>query len=168
MKSKLTLALIAILITGALASGVLWLLPKNAIPESDIEKRLKTPELIPQITWRMLNSFDYNTNIGPAELMALDGELVKIPGYVVSLSDSWSELDEFLLVPDGQACIHVPPPPPNLIVTVTLRQPASMDEVFNPSWVYGIFRIEDTYSVHGGSSYTLDGVKIEKFEYDGY
>ena len=170
MKSKIIITLVVVLVGSAVAYGVLqsdFGADDDSI-ESIIEQQLKTPELIPEISWNTLYKYDYNTNEGPADLMALDGQLVKIPGYVVPLSDNYSELDEFLLVPDGQACIHVPPPPPNLIVAVNLRQALPMEEVSNPSWVYGIFRIEETYSVHGGSSYTMDAVQVKEFVWDGY
>lgn len=137
-------------------------------PETLVQDRLKTPELIPELSWRTLYEYDYQNNKGPEELMSLDGELVKIPGYIVPLSSDYSKLEEFLLVPDGQSCIHVPPPPPNLIVTVNLRESVPMDEVGNPSWIYGIFKVEDSYSVHGGSSFKLDGVKVEEFIFEGY
>lgn len=137
-------------------------------PETHIQDRLKTPELIPELSWRTLYEYDYQNNEGPEELMSMDGELVKIPGYIVPLSSDYSKLEEFLLVPDGQSCIHVPPPPPNLIVTVNLREPVPMDEVGNPSWIYGIFKVEESHSVHGGSSFRLDGVKVEEFVFEGY
>ena len=66
------------------------------------------------------------------------------------------------------SCIHVPPPPPNLIVTVNLREAVPMEEVYNPSWIYGIFKVEESFSVHGGSSFKLDGVQVEEFDLYGY
>nr|WP_242469557.1 DUF3299 domain-containing protein [Rhabdochromatium marinum] len=41
---------------------------------------------------------------------ALDGQRVKLPGFVVPLEFDFDELSEFLLVPYYGACIHVPPP----------------------------------------------------------
>ena len=49
----------------------------------------------------------------------LDGQEVKLPGYVVPLNvDPSQRVTEFLLVPYFGACIHVPPPPSNQIVHV--------------------------------------------------
>ena len=168
MKAKIIL--IAVILVGASVAtyGFLTDWQFSSSPESEIEKQLKNPDSIPTVSWNTLYKYDYQNKVGPEEIMALDGKLVKIPGYIVPLTDNWSELDDFLLVPDGQACIHVPPPPPNLIVAVSLRNVVPMEEVFNPSWVIGIFRIEETFSVHGGSSYTLDGIKLEEFEFDDY
>ena len=42
---------------------------------------------------------------------ALDGQAVKLPGFVVPLDFEGKKVSEFLLVPYFGACIHVPPPP---------------------------------------------------------
>ncbi|OHC44405.1 MAG: hypothetical protein A3J25_09630, partial [Pseudomonadales bacterium RIFCSPLOWO2_02_FULL_63_210] len=50
----------------------------------------------------------------------LDGQAVKLPGYIVPLDvTDEGRVTEFLLVPYFGACIHVPPPPSNQIVHVT-------------------------------------------------
>ena len=41
---------------------------------------------------------------------AMDGQNIRLPGFVVSLDGGPGELREFLLVPYFGACIHVPPP----------------------------------------------------------
>ena len=65
-----------------------------------------------EVKWEQLLTLDYKTGTAPDELKIYDGKRVKIAGFVVPLSDSFSVLDEFILVPDGQSCIHIPPPPP--------------------------------------------------------
>ena len=113
----------------------------------------------------MLQEFNHKTGKGPEELMAMDGMIVKIPGFVVPLTDDYSELQDFLLVPNAQACIHVPPPPPNLIVTVKLREAIPADQTSNPAWIIGRFKIDPTESQYGGSSYKVDAMKMEKYDY---
>ena len=169
MKVKIIIAVVVIL--GGLGTyGYFYMgsATTEDTPDSVIMDRLANPELIPELSWNMLYKYDYQNNKGPDDLMAMDGQLVKIPGYIVPLSSDYSKLEEFLLVPDGQSCVHVPPPPPNLIVTVNLREAVPMDEVSNPSWIYGIFKVEESVSVHGGSSFRLDGVKVEEFDLYGY
>ena len=48
----------------------------------------------------------------------LDGETIRMPGYVLPLEFDGSKVKEFLLVPFVGACIHTPPPPANQIVHV--------------------------------------------------
>lgn len=141
---------------------------KGGSSSVSVGEALKNPDDIPKLDWRMLYAFDPETGKGPSELLALDGEVLKVPGYIVPLTDDYSNLQEFLLVPDAQACIHVPPPPPNLIVTVKLRKPIPSNEVSNPAWVTGIFKISTSKSEHGESSYKLDAVRMERFTRRGW
>ena len=52
----------------------------------------------------------------------LNGQRVRIPGYLLPLEVSATKVTEFLLVPYIGACIHVPPPPPNQIIYVKIGQ----------------------------------------------
>lgn len=126
---------------------------------------INNTDKLPKIDWNMLYRYDFETKKGPDELLKLDGKAVRIAGYIVPLTDNYAILDQFLMVPDAQACIHVPPPPPNLIIQVKLKKPLPISEVSNPAWVSGIFKIETTSSQHGSAAYTLDARKMEKFTY---
>ena len=67
----------------------------------------------------------------------LDGQSVRMPGYLLPLEFSGKEVTEFLLVPYVGACIHTPPPPPNQIVHVKADKPVANVTVFSPVWVTG-------------------------------
>ena len=67
----------------------------------------------------------------------LDGETVRMPGYILPLEFSGKDVTEFLLVPYVGACIHTPPPPPNQIVHVKADKPVANVTVFAPIWVTG-------------------------------
>lgn len=116
-----------------------------------------------EINWKLLHKLDYKKNYAPKELKIMHGRMVKLPGFLVPLSYNHSELDEFLLVPDGRSCVHVPPPPPNLIVYVKLKSPIPVKDAYNPAWVTGVLEIETTKSKHGASSYKMTGMKVEKY-----
>ena len=120
---------------------------------------------IPDIRWETLYKFDYETGKGPKELMDLDGKLVKVPGYIVPLTENAAIIKEFILVPDSLPCVHVPPPS-NLIANVVLRNVLPADEVGKLSWVIGIFKIEKTEHQYGGSSYSIDAIDLEDFDFD--
>ncbi|HKQ24294.1 MAG TPA: DUF3299 domain-containing protein [Burkholderiales bacterium] len=68
---------------------------------------------------------------------ALDGQTVRIPGYLLPLEFSGKDITEFLLVPWVGACIHTPPPPPNQIVHVKSDKPVANVALFAPIWVTG-------------------------------
>lgn len=67
----------------------------------------------------------------------LNGQMIRIPGYLLPLEFSGKQVTEFLLVPWVGACIHTPPPPPNQIVHVKPGQPVAMSGMFEPVWVSG-------------------------------
>ena len=68
---------------------------------------------------------------------SLDGQTVRMPGYVLPLEFSGKEVTEFLLVPYVGACIHTPPPPANQIVHVKADKPVANVTVFSAVWVTG-------------------------------
>jgi hypothetical protein len=94
---------------------------------------------------------------------AIDGAMVRIPGYIVPLEDGKTGLKEFLLVPYFGACIHTPPPPSNQIIYVK-PQPApkgfhSMDTV----WVSGKLKTLRSDTMMGASSYRMDAQLVETY-----
>jgi hypothetical protein len=74
-----------------------------------------------EVDWRMLGELDYISGKASGELATLDGKMVRIPGFMVPLEDNQKKVKEFLLVPSPQACIHVPPPPPNQMVLIEMQ-----------------------------------------------
>jgi hypothetical protein len=67
----------------------------------------------------------------------LNGQIVRLAGYLLPLEYSGKLVSEFLLVPWVGACIHTPPPPPNQIVHVTTDKPVEYTGLFKPVWVTG-------------------------------
>jgi uncharacterized protein len=68
---------------------------------------------------------------------AIDGKLIRIPGYVLPLEFSGTKVTEFLLVPWVGACIHTPPPEPNQIVYVKPDKAFEIRRMFDAVWVTG-------------------------------
>jgi hypothetical protein len=92
---------------------------------------------------------------------ALDGQLIKLPGYIVPLNSSEEgRVTEFLLVPYYGACIHVPPPPPNQIVHVKTELGVTMDSLFQPFWVEGPLKVEATSTDLAEAGYQMSANKI--------
>lgn len=94
---------------------------------------------------------------------ALDGQAVRIPGYVVPLEEGNDGIKEFLLVPYFGACIHSPPPPANQIVLVKPDKPVafkSMDAV----WVSGLLKTARQENQEMGvSGYRIEGGLVAKY-----
>ena len=57
----------------------------------------------------------------------LDGQLIRLSGYLLPLDLSGTAVTDFLLVPYIGACIHAPPPPPNQIVHAVTTSPTPFE-----------------------------------------
>jgi hypothetical protein len=113
------------------------------------------------------SALDYMPQIGTFNVVQeLDGERVRIPGYVLPFEYSESgKITEFLLVPYFGACIHTPPPPPNQLVYVTAETPTALGNQWDAIWATGVLRTKSNMNDLGDAAYTLE---IESWEtYNG-
>ena len=104
----------------------------------------------------------------------LNGQQVRIPGYLLPLETSDTKVTEFLMVPYIGACIHVPPPPPNQIVHVKIVQKGGyrVKTMYEPVWVSGEISVKsmvkDLYLVDGSAGvnigYTMQANRIEPYK----
>lgn len=94
----------------------------------------------------------------------MDGQNIKLPGFVVPLELENRTIREFLLVPYFGACIHVPPPPTNQVVYVQspTEQPYQGAQ-FDTVWVSGTLRVEQFSSELGDAGYRLEASSIEPY-----
>jgi hypothetical protein len=98
-------------------------------------------------------------------VQALNGQSVKLPGYIVPLDvTEEGRVTEFLLVPYFGACIHVPAPPSNQIVHVTAELGVLMDALYQPFWIEGALKVEQTSSELAEAGYQMQAVKIYAYE----
>ena len=96
---------------------------------------------------------------------ALDGQLIRLPGYIVPLEVSEDgRTTDFLLVPYFGACIHVPPPPSNQIVHVTSKEGVKLDELYQPYWIVGAMQVKASTSELADAGYQMDAQKIVVYE----
>ena len=144
---------------GEASSAIVVGAAKNEEAPSRVKGALK------EVTWEELYKLDYKTGSAPDSLKKLNNTKVRIPGFIVPLSDDMRSLKEFLLVPNAQACIHVPPPPPNLIVYVVLNHPIPVEQVTNPSWLEGTLTIEKSESDYGAAGYKMKADKMEEYKF---
>ena len=115
-----------------------------------------------EVTWDLLGQLDFVTGSVGEELKLVDGAFVKVPGFMVPLEDEQKNVVEFLLVPTPQACIHVPPPPPNQMVYVKMNNNKS-EVAYGPIWVYGTLKITNQKHQYGEASFVLTGERFEPY-----
>lgn len=102
----------------------------------------------------------------------LNGQYVRLPGYLLPLEFSGKNVSEFLLVPWVGACIHTPPPPPNQIVHVRPEKPVAMSGMFEAVWVTGQLTtgaIKKSLSMVDGSAdidvgYSLQATRVDPYK----
>jgi uncharacterized protein len=96
----------------------------------------------------------------------LDGRVVRMPGFIVPLEvDSSGKVIEFFLVPYFGACIHVPPPPPNQMLYVTLREGVSLESMYAAYWVTGRIAAHTERTALGAAAYSLSATRVEDYKY---
>lgn len=96
---------------------------------------------------------------------ALDGQHIRLPGYIVPLEvTEEGRVTEFLLVPYFGACIHVPPPPSNQIVYVKSKVGVKLDELYQPYWIEGAMKVEQSTSELADAGYKMEAEKIYVYE----
>ncbi len=96
---------------------------------------------------------------------ALNKKKIRLPGYVIPIVYKDDAVSEFLLVPYIGACIHVPPPPSNQMIYVTLKDPLISTSLWAPVWVNGELKLESAETEYARTSYRMDGASSELYEY---
>lgn len=102
----------------------------------------------------------------------LNGESIRMPGYVLPIEFDGQKVTEFFLVPYVGACIHVPPPPPNQMVYVISDVGIETQGLYDPVWVEGIISTTsktNAWTAYDGvvdisAGYTMQADEIEPYE----
>ncbi len=161
MKTSVKIALIVGLTLLPIAAVIVYAVTREN-PDKDDGATGKEGSYI-ETDWRILRDLDYSTGNKTPQLASLDGKFIKIPGFVVPLDDDDQGLSEFLLVPSPQACIHVPPPPPNQMIMVRMKSGKAPQRSWGPVWIKGRLHIASTDSQYGKISYMLHGDGSEPY-----
>lgn len=95
---------------------------------------------------------------------ALDGQTVRLPGFVVPVEGDGRRVEEFLLVPYYGACIHVPPPPANQTVHVLAQgRNVTIRGLFDTVWVTGVMRVEHKSSQLAEAGYQIEALEVTPY-----
>lgn len=94
---------------------------------------------------------------------SLNGQEVKIAGYVTPLTFEGEDVVDFLFVPYHGACVHVPPPPANQIVYVSKAQGMKADALYEPVWITGKLRASPVSTIVANTGYWIESAKVEPY-----
>ena len=154
------------------------------MPETDLEALLNPPEYILSVeegtaedsidsikTREMDNGSvgqsDYEKALISTDIIeGMDGKYIEIPGYIVPVSfDDAQIVTSFFLVPYFGACLHMPPPPPNQIIYITIEDGFKLEDFYEPVIVSGKLSVSLFEDAIASSAYTMTMDKM-RFYYD--
>lgn len=92
-----------------------------------------------------------------------NGQVVRLPGFIVPIDYSGTGVTAFILVPFVGACVHVPPPPANQLVFVTTSKPYESTDLFEPVNVIGMFGVASMSTQLADIAYALSADYIEPY-----
>jgi hypothetical protein len=124
---------------------------------------LAAPVPATQVSWNTLKTLTDTKAPSPAK--SLDKKIVAVPGFMVPLEDDADQVTEFLLVPFSGACIHVPPPPPNQMIYIKLKNHGKAKMSFtDPIIVTGQLHVSTVDSPYGDVSFSMDGDSVGPYD----
>ena len=124
---------------------------------------LVPPQVVDHTRVPTFDDFPYTAAV--ETVLELDGQLVKLPGFVVPLAVVGDKVASFLLVPYCGACIHQPPPSPNQIVFVVFAGPVELESMYDRVWVTGTLGLDVHSSSVAHAGYSMLGRVVEKCRY---
>jgi len=103
----------------------------------------------------------------------LNGQRVRMTGFVVPLDINKDKVKEFLLVPYFGACIHVPPPPSNQAVHAINAQVSNKQQneylksaalIQGPISIVGILETTSSNTSMGSAGYVIKVESVEEYK----
>ncbi|MEM6971160.1 MAG: DUF3299 domain-containing protein [Pseudomonadota bacterium] len=147
--------------TPALRAGALDLVWDDLLPGGADPLRQTFADLGISEEGQLLGLLD--TMAGDAVTSAYNGQRVRIPGYMVPFAFLSTGVTEFLLVPYVGACIHVPPPPANQIVMVTVTTPYETRRYFDAVYVEGMIETEAQTTTLADVGYRIQSAAVTPY-----
>lgn len=151
----------------------------SLIPEEDLKALLNPPNYLDQleddvfedqIAEQLQIDFDSAIDdryqqalVSTKIIQGLDGQSVRIPGFVVPVEFDEESITEFFLVPYFGACIHSPPPPPNQIIYVHAPDGLQLNTLYDPFWISGILNTTLIENYMATSAYSMQMKAYEAY-----
>ena len=118
-----------------------------------------------EISWKTLRGYNLKSGKMSEVLTKLNGKAIRIPGFMVPLDDmDYESVGRFLLVPDPQACIHVPPPPANQMIYVVMKGKKKAPVTWGvPVVLAGELKVKSIRSQFGVVSFQVAGESVKPY-----
>ena len=151
----------------------------NLMPEEDLNALLNPPSYIDdledssledltneQLQIDLTDALDdrYQQALVSTKIIKeMDGQAVRIPGFVVPVEFDEETITEFFLVPYFGACIHPPPPPPNQITYLHAPDGLNLNTLYDPFWISGIISTTLIENYMATSAYSMQMKSYEPY-----
>ena len=119
---------------------------------------------VAEIGWDDLSGYDFKAGKLSSELENKLKQNVKIAGFLVPLGGDVASIKEVLLVATRGACIHVPAPPPNLVIHVKLNKPMHLKNLRGPMWIFGSLEVETSKTEWATAGWKMESFKVEAYK----
>ena len=110
------------------------------------------------VPWQTLGEYDLKKKKLSNNLKKIVNKNVSITGFIIPLDYSKKSISEFLLVPFIPACMHVPPPPNNMIINVKLKKKNAIKPGYYPFTVKGKIKIDTNSKSTPGALFMMNGI----------
>lgn len=121
------------------------------------------PPMIPELLNHDLPPLNNSQPYSDGVRTEWNGQVVRLPGFIVPIDYSGEGVTAFILVPFVGACVHVPPPPANQLVFVTTETPYENSGLFEAVNVIGMFGTASVSTQLAEIAYALSADEIVPF-----
>ena len=119
-----------------------------------------------EVTWETLKTLEVDPKTknptAKGELAKSLGKEITMKGFMMPLDYDAKTVVEFLFMPYIPACMHVPPPPPNQLVLVKMKNGTKVQPSFYPIELTGKLSLDVNKDLE--SSYKMEGLKIKELK----
>jgi uncharacterized protein len=156
----------------------------DLIPKDDLDALLSPPEYLNEIedgsegdqinskTQNALSTTDDDASMRYQQALVskriipeFNQQKVRIPGFIVPLEFTEQlNVKEFFIVPYFGACIHLPAPPPNQVIYVTLAKSVRLESLNDPFWITGTLATSIIENDVATAAYTLSATSVMPYE----
>ncbi|MGZ3741100.1 MAG: DUF3299 domain-containing protein, partial [Bdellovibrionota bacterium] len=119
--------------------------------------------------WKTLTQMEPTAAKPPEDVIKLFDKEVAIVGFVIpNDAEDITAMHEFLLTPMAGGCIHVPPPPPNYVVHVSMMGDEKTKIPFGAVEVRGVLTLPKYSKDRNFYSFELVADSVRDFNADDY
>jgi hypothetical protein len=119
------------------------------------------PDGYERASWKLLGGFPYHEAVAlPADVTALDGKSIGMPGFMLTLGDT-DDIREFILVESLWGCCFGTVPDLNQSILVRVKDGARADYTAAPVLVTGVLEVgEQREGGYVASLYRIEGASV--------